>query len=93
MMNKVVGILTVILAVFLFLADFSLEASDSSKAQAAELSQDVEPVTQSAAAPKILSVEPVFDFGEVKQGEKVEHVFPIQNAGTTDLVINRTTAS
>lgn len=93
MMSKVVGILTVILGVFLFLADFSLEASDSPKTEAAGLSQGVEPATQSEAAPKIFSVEPVFDFDEVRQGKKVEHVFLIRNTGTADLVINRATGS
>ena len=93
MMSKVVGIITVILGVFLFLADFSLEASDSPKTEAAGLSQDVKPAKQSEAAPKIFSVEPVYDFGEVRQGQKVEHVFQIRNTGTADLAIKKATGS
>ncbi len=93
MMSKVVGILTVILGVFLFLADFSLGTSDTPKIEAVERSQDVEPATQSEAAPEISSVEPLFDFGQARQGEKVEHVFQIQNTGTADLVIKRATGS
>jgi len=93
MMGKVVGILTVFLGVFLFLADFSLGVPGSPKTEAAEPSQDVEPATQSEAAPKISSVEPAFDFGQARQGEKVEHAFQILNTGTADLVIKRATGS
>ena len=78
MMRKIVSILTVILGIFLFHADFSLGTTDTPKTE---------------AAPKISSVEPLFNFGEVKQGEKVVHVFQIQNTGTADIVINRTTGS
>jgi len=92
-MRKVVGIVTVILAGFLFLAGFSPEASGSSKTEAAEVAQDVNTETQSEAAPKILAVEPVYDFGEARQGEKVEHVFQIRNAGMADLVIKRASGS
>jgi hypothetical protein len=93
MMSKVVGILTVILGGFLFLAGFSLGASDTPGIEPVKRSQNVEPATQSEAAPKILSVDPVFNFGEVKQGEKVEHVFQVRNTGTADLVIKRATGS
>ena len=93
MMSKVVGILTVILGVFLFLADFSLEASGSPKTEAAGLSQDVEPAKQSEAVPEISPVEALFDFGQARQGEKVEHAFRIRNTGTADLVIKRATGS
>ena len=77
----------------MFLADVSLGTSDTPKIEAVKRSQDVEPATQSEAAPKISSVEPLFDFGEVKQGEKVEHVFQIENTGKADLVIKRATGS
>ncbi len=93
MINKVFGILTVILGVFLFFSDFSLGIPDTPQIVRSERSQDVEPVTHSEAAPKISSVEPLFDFGEVKQGGKVEHVFQILNTGTADLVINSVTSS
>lgn len=92
-MNKVVGILTVILGVFLLFADFSLGTSDTPKIEADNLPQNVGPATHSQAGPKISSDEPLFDFGEVKQGEKVEHVFQIRNTGTADLVIKRATGS
>lgn len=92
-MRKVIGILTVILGTFLSIADFSLGTSDTPQSEAVEMSQNVESATQSEATPKISSVEPLFDFGEVKQGEKVEHIFQIRNIGTADLIINRATGS
>jgi hypothetical protein len=90
MIKKVVGILTVILGVFLFLADFSLGTPEI---VTSERSQNMKSAAQSEALPKISSVEPQFDFGEVMQGAKVEHVFQIQNTGAADLIINRTTGS
>ena len=60
MMNKVVGILTVILGIFIFLADFSLEASDSPKTEVTGLSQNMKSATQNEAAPKISS-SPLFN--------------------------------
>lgn len=92
-MSKVVGILTVILGLFLFSADFSLGIPDTPQIEASEGSQDVEPATHIEASPKIFSVEPLFDFGEVRQGEKVEHVFQLRNTGTANLVIKRATGS
>lgn len=38
-------------------------------------------------APKISAVESEYDFGKVKQGSDVEHVFKIRNTGTKDLSI------
>ena len=92
-MRKVVSILTVTLGVFLFLADFSLGTPDTPKIEAVKRSQNVEPATHSEAAPTIFSAEPLFDFGEVRQGEKEEHVFQLRNTGTADLVIKRATGS
>ena len=93
MMRKVVGVLMVVLGVFLFLADFSLATPDTPQIVKSEQSQNVEPATQNEAAPKISSDEPLFDFGEVRQGEKVEHVFQIRNTGAADLVVTKATAS
>jgi hypothetical protein len=92
-MRKVVGILTVILGIFLFLVDFSLGTSDTPAAEAVKRSQNMESAAQSEGAPKISSAEPMYDFGEVSQGTNVEHVFEIQNTGTADLVINKATGS
>ncbi len=40
-----------------------------------------------AAAPKIQVDEPVYDFGTIKPGEKVSHVFQFKNVGDGELVI------
>ena len=40
--------------------------------------------------PKIEAITPEFDFGKVKQGIDVEHVFKIKNVGSKDLVIEKT---
>ena len=93
MISKVVGILTAILVGFLFLAASSPEASETPQAGSTGLSEIAEAATQTEKAPKISPVEPLFDFGEVRQGEKVEHVFQIRNAGTTDLIIKKATGS
>jgi len=43
--------------------------------------------------PKIVAVESAFDFGKVKQGEEVTHVFKIRNAGTAELKIEKARGS
>lgn len=59
-----------------------------------------EPAAQSKTAlkksvnkPVIFAAEPVFDFGTVRQGAEVEHIYKIKNTGDKDLIITRTTAS
>ena len=37
--------------------------------------------------PKIISDQPVFDFGKIEAKETVEHVFVVKNAGGSDLHI------
>lgn len=49
--------------------------------------------TNVQGTPVISAVEPEFDFGKVKQGTDVEHIYRIKNTGTADLVIERTTGS
>jgi hypothetical protein len=44
-------------------------------------------------APKIAAVEAKFDFGKVKQGQAVEHVFKIKNNGTAELKIEKAKGS
>ena len=46
-----------------------------------------------AGAPKIVAVEATFDFGKVKQGDPVEHVFKIKNTGTAELKIDKARGS
>jgi hypothetical protein len=44
-------------------------------------------------SPKIVAAESAFDFGKVKQGEEVSHVFKIRNAGTAELKIEKARGS
>jgi hypothetical protein len=43
--------------------------------------------------PKIQAVQAEYDFGKVKQGVNVDHTFKIKNAGSADLVIDKTRGS
>lgn len=43
--------------------------------------------------PKIVAVERVFDFGKVKQGMSIEHVFKIRNEGDGELKIEKARGS
>jgi len=47
----------------------------------------------SYAAPVISFIETVYDFGEIRQGEKVEHVFEFVNNGDQELIIEKVTSS
>jgi hypothetical protein len=94
MMKKVVGIFAVILAIFLSFADYSMgETPDTPQVVRSERSQNAEPAAQNEPAPRISSTEPLYDFGEVNEGERVEHVFQIQNTGSADLVLKKATGS
>jgi hypothetical protein len=46
-----------------------------------------------AAGPKIAVEQADFDFGQIFQGEKVEHTFRFQNAGDEPLIIDRVRSS
>jgi hypothetical protein len=48
---------------------------------------------QIASAPSIAFDNSTFDFKEIKQGEKVEHIFTITNQGKSDLIIRNVKAS
>jgi hypothetical protein len=56
---------------------------DFSKLSAAEL----------ANAPVLNVDDPEFKFGEIKQGEKVEHTYVLTNSGKSDLLIRKVNAS
>jgi uncharacterized protein (DUF58 family) len=46
-----------------------------------------------AAAPELAADQPVFDFGSVPQGKKVEHNFVLRNRGNSPLTIRNTSTS
>ncbi len=49
--------------------------------------------TTSLAAPNLQVATPIFDFGEIYQGEKVPHVFEFTNQGDEPLLIDRVRSS
>lgn len=51
------------------------------------------PAAEAAGQPKIAAAESVFDFGKVKQGVDVEHIFKIRNEGGADLKIEKARGS
>ena len=42
----------------------------------------------SDAMPKMVFIEDSYDFGDISQGEKVEHAFIFKNKGNADLIIS-----
>lgn len=52
-----------------------------------------EPAPQFTGPAKIVAAEPVFNFGEVEQGQEVEHIFKIGNQGGEQLDIKRAKGS
>ena len=46
-----------------------------------------------ASAPVVNFEEKTFDFGEINQGDEVEHTFTIKNSGQRDLIIRRVKTS
>lgn len=47
----------------------------------------------STGTPQIAAVEESFDFGKVKQGTDVEHIFKIKNNGNAELRISKARGS
>jgi hypothetical protein len=70
------------------LAALSLAACKGEKEAAPAAAKPAE-----AGAPKIVAVESAFDFGKVKQGDEVTHVFKIRNEGTAELKIDKARGS
>ncbi|GAB3840090.1 DUF1573 domain-containing protein [Hymenobacter jeollabukensis] len=69
-----------VLALSLTLAGFAAQAQTSS-VQPANAKQKVE-------GPAFSFAESKFDFGKIKQGDIVEHVFKFKNTGTAPLIIS-----
>jgi hypothetical protein len=62
------------------------ETSDSLAANKKEIAVDPE------NSPIITFEETVFDFGDLKQGDEVKHIFKFKNTGKTNLIIETATA-
>jgi hypothetical protein len=48
------------------------------------LAQEDEPLT----GPKVAFAESMFDFGDINQGDKVEHIFEFENIGNEALILS-----
>ncbi len=48
---------------------------------------------QMATAPEVQFKDVVFDFGEIKQGDKAEHAFELTNQGKSNLILRKVKAS
>jgi hypothetical protein len=46
-----------------------------------------EAATETKSGPEMAFSESQFDFGEINQGDKVEHIFKFENVGTEPLII------
>jgi len=69
------------------------ETQPSQQTQQAQPQATAQAPAPSAGKPKIEAVDPVFDFGEKSNIEKVEHEFTIKNTGDALLQISRVTTS
>lgn len=63
-------------------------AACSKKAEPDQKAQE-----KAGGKPKIVAVQAEFDFGRVKEGVDVEHVFKIKNEGNADLQIEKARGS
>ena len=61
--------------------------------QTAQSSDSIENSGDQVMGGKIEFVESEFDFGVVKEGEVVEHVYEFTNTGTTPIILGRVSAS
>jgi len=66
-------------------------SGDTKKAE--QTSGDTTSITQPTAAGKIEFADPAFDFGQIKEGEIVEHTFTFKNVGTAPIILSEVNAS
>ena len=72
---------------------FALASACGSKDEGKTEKTEDEPVAKADGKPKIVAVNSKFEFGKVKQGVDVEHVFKIKNEGDADLKIDKARGS
>lgn len=76
----------------LAIATLSFAACRNANTATTEAS-DATTAVASADAPVIVFERDIFDFGKIKQGEKVQHEFKFKNTGKSPLVISNATAT
>ncbi|MEM1135981.1 MAG: DUF1573 domain-containing protein [Bacteroidota bacterium] len=52
------------------------------------LAQDQKKIAPTQEGAQLTLSESFFDFGEIEQGDKVEHIFQLENTGTAPLIIS-----
>jgi hypothetical protein len=77
-------------AILLFACDSNKSGSESKDSLTASNPKTV--VVDKENAPVITFEESEFDFGDLKQGDEVKHVFKFKNTGKSNLVIETATA-
>lgn len=77
---------------FILLISFFATACNSEKTNGRIDASDIE-TTSNVKEPKFEFKESSWDFGKIKQGERVEHTFKFKNVGNGDLIISSAAAS
>ena len=76
--------------IFLFLLIFVSSCQNDKKINSNLIDNPltIDGLSKSMKVPQLTINSPVFDFGEVNEGEKLEHTFLIKNTGKANLVIS-----
>ncbi|MNJ92980.1 hypothetical protein D3C87_106570 [compost metagenome] len=74
------------------LAACQSKTNDEGKSATDSLSNET-PVIAEADAPKVQVEKAIYEFGEIKQGEKVSYEFKFKNVGKTPLIITNASAT
>lgn len=83
MIKKTVGLL----AIAALVLGVSCKENASSKIEASNVEQTAMHEEAAGKIPVMTFKEKEFDFGTIKEGDKVEHVFTFTNTGNADLII------
>lgn len=81
------------LALGLSLSSLGCDRDATGEAPSGSATPSASASAQATGTPQIVAAEPVFEFGKVKLGATVEHVFKVRNAGTGPLAITRAKGS
>lgn len=69
------------------------KTSEGESAASTDSTSTATPVIADADAPKVQVEKAIYEFGEIKQGEKVTYAFKFKNTGKTPLIITNATAT
>lgn len=93
-MNNMKKIFVMVCAVAAFTAcQQSKSTAIAEKAAATTIATTGGPAVLAEDAPHIEFEKTIYDFGAIKQGEKVQHEFKFKNTGKTPLIITDATAT